>query len=353
MAQYIPARGNTDLRHGPFVIKSWLSIRLNPKHFRFDEPLFAGISGGRTSGLLAILLDFFNKGNADIHFDFENTGFEHNNTLTFLQQLGHGLSRPITWLEYVSPPNVGDAPKESRYKYVDFETASRNGEPMVDLLQSLADYRRIIKGEGPVAPNPVQRICTAYLKYKTARKHHDLLVPPPDGYGRAIGIRADEIERIRKLKARDDTARIFHCAPLADCGLTKQDINRFWSEQEFTLDVPENLGNCRLCMLKDYSDIAHNLYYEKQTVDIVWLDLQKKFGEFLNGGWTFKILEETAPSRFNIIRPALIKEEEPVNDGSISDRHFKLITNQEKRVLKNGLIRTPCACESAELLEMD
>ena len=65
-----------------------------------------------------------------------------------------------------------------------------------------------------------------------------------------MGIRADEPNRIRKL--REPTAeRWEHALPLADAGVTEADVMAFWSTQPFDLALKPHEGNCDLCFLKD------------------------------------------------------------------------------------------------------
>jgi len=54
---------------------------------------------------------------------------------------------------------------------VDFDTASRNGEPFMMMLDYYAEYRKQEKSLPPVLPNFSNNMCTAYLKIKIGEKH--------------------------------------------------------------------------------------------------------------------------------------------------------------------------------------
>jgi hypothetical protein len=64
-------------------------------------------------------------------------------------------------------------------------------------------------------------------------------------YETAIGIRADEFDRMSATAAKD---RIIY--PLILAGVTKADVLGFWKKMPFDLDLPEHLGNCTWCWKK-------------------------------------------------------------------------------------------------------
>mgnify|MGYP003637653107 FL=1 len=55
----------------------------------------------------------------------------------------------------------------------------------------------------------------------------------------AIGIRADEIDRCGK-----------YWYPLVSLNITKQHVNKFWSEMDFKLQLKGYQGNCKWCFKK-------------------------------------------------------------------------------------------------------
>ena len=80
-----------------------------------DVPSFAGISGGRTSGLMAALLD------PRVNLCFENTGEEDERTLEFVVRLADALQREIVWLEWRPPKRKDAPPKEFGFEIVNFK----------------------------------------------------------------------------------------------------------------------------------------------------------------------------------------------------------------------------------------
>lgn len=322
----------------------WLKQIVVPGAFVIDEHSIAGISGGKTSALMAFLLDLHNPNDERLVFSFQNTGREHEKTYEFLNNLQQYLTRPIIWLEYQKPANYGAPPKESRTRIVDFDTADRTGKPFSDLLQALAEYRDFEKSLGPIAPNPTQRLCTAYLKMRTCDKYVQTL--KWECYTRVAGLRADEPKRVARYGTKD-TQEITSSTPLSTSNITNEHVKQFWSEQPFTLDIPENLGNCTLCFLKDEADLAFNMYYESSPEETQWwLEMQEKYGQF-GRGTSYRQLLEEAPVRW-MIREAVATNKTMTCPANFPPYRFKLLVRQEQRVAKLGIQRTPCSCEAAE-----
>ena len=72
---------------------------------------------------------------------FCNTGKEHESTLDFVRDIEKEWNMPIVWLEFTRNPQ--------KFKVVNYETASRNGEPFAELIEQRS-----------FLPNSVMRFCT-------------------------------------------------------------------------------------------------------------------------------------------------------------------------------------------------
>lgn len=198
-------------------------------------------SGGRTSAyMLKRLID----ANPDaewgqrVQVTFQNTGREMPETYDFVRDVERYFGVPVTWLEYA--PDT-----EHRFRIVDFDTASREGEP----FEALVRRRKYL-------PNQNMRFCTEELKIRTAKRYLRWL--GWDYWTNCVGIRADEPHRLKKSPPKD---RWTVWRPLADAGITKHDIGDFWKCQPFDLQL-ENIngttpfGNCDGCFLKGEAKIA-------------------------------------------------------------------------------------------------
>ena len=226
--------------------------------FNMKHGKLISFSGGRSSAMmLKIMLD---NGMVDANtvVAFANTGKEREETLEFVRDCGEAFGVKIWWVEYI--------PEKPLYRIVDFDTASRSGEPF-EALTRRAKY----------LPNAVQRICTGDLKIKPINR----LMKKElgfSGYVKYMGIRADELSRYLKLK---DTAEM----PLFDFNVTKQHVRTFWDAQPFDLKIKDGWGNCDLCFQKGraYTGKLVKLIREEQERADWWIEMEKKTGaRFIN-----------------------------------------------------------------------
>ncbi|MDR2111608.1 MAG: phosphoadenosine phosphosulfate reductase family protein [Candidatus Accumulibacter sp.] len=210
----------------------------NPFKIDPDQPTSISFSGGRTSAYLLWRILEANGGRPEnTRVCFANTGKEAEATLRFVRECGIRWQVPIAWIEYRDDP-VG-------FALVDFERASRQGEPFEALIRK----RRYL-------PNPVVRECTGRLKVRPSYKF--LRQCGWTEWDQCLGIRADEPRRVAKIRARGHSCESAHetpCLPLAEAGVTVQDVMAFWQAQAFDLELPTVNGrtlegNCDLCFLK-------------------------------------------------------------------------------------------------------
>jgi 3'-phosphoadenosine 5'-phosphosulfate sulfotransferase (PAPS reductase)/FAD synthetase len=208
---------------------------MNP--YKIDPPFVVQFSGGRTSGfMLRQILDAYNGKLPDNSLIvFCNTGLEHPETLKFVERVSIEWGVDIHWLEYR---------QKKTFERVSYATASRNGEPFALLIEDKLNY----------LPNVMVRFCTVEMKIKTSDRYCATFGFLESGYSEAIGLRADEPQRVRKIKGRDrDNAAV---CPIHDAGHTLADVERFWAAQPFDLGIPSYLGNCVGCFLKGRNKLA-------------------------------------------------------------------------------------------------
>jgi 3'-phosphoadenosine 5'-phosphosulfate sulfotransferase (PAPS reductase)/FAD synthetase len=224
--------------------------------FKIDEPTVISFSGGRTSAYMLWRVLQSNNGLPDqAKAVFCNTGKEDEATLRFVHDCSVNWGIPITWLEY----RVAEVP----FEVVNFDTASRNGEPFSALIKK-KNY----------LPNPVARFCTVDLKILTLERYIKSVGWAE--YENMIGIRADEPRRVAKIRANPSDGRkgVSRFMPLAQVGVQKEDISQFWKSQDFDLGLP-NIGgvtyhgNCDLCFLKGASQLM-SLIAEKPERAVWW-----------------------------------------------------------------------------------
>lgn len=196
---------------------------------------------------------------ADCVVAFANTGKEEEETLEFVRDCGQHWDAPIVWLEYRND--------EMGYVVVDYDTASRNGEPFAAIIAK----RKYL-------PNPVTRFCTTELKIRVIHKYLKARnFGGGDEYDMATGIRADEMRRATKIRARGSSAESVKTRmtlPLVDAGVSLRDVSAFWAAQPFNLNLTTIngrtlSGNCDLCFLKG-SQQVYSLIRERPTRAVWW-----------------------------------------------------------------------------------
>ena len=91
-----------------------------------------------------------------------------------------------------------------------------------------------------------------------------------------VGVRADEQRRLPKLRARG--LRV----PLADAGISQEDVQQFWRNNPFDLrlefrDGVTALGNCDLCFLKGPHQIIGLIKNDPDSATW-WASMEGKIG---------------------------------------------------------------------------
>lgn len=211
--------------------------------FRIAGPALISFSGDRTSAYMLYRIIQAHGGTLprDVRVTFANTGKEMPQTLDFVRDCGERWATDIVWLEYRDAESVAD-----RWQRVDYETASRDGEP----FEALIDRKEYL-------PNPVARFCTIELKIRVMRDFARFL--GWKNWTNVLGLRADEPARVARSRVNREAWD--NAMPLATAGITKRDVAAFWYAQNFDLMLPNingatPLGNCDLCFLKSAATIS-------------------------------------------------------------------------------------------------
>ena len=246
--------------------------------------MIVNLSGGRSSGrMLRQLLDdgrFVRERDFAV---FTNTGSEMPQTLDFLRDIEKRWDVPIVWLEF--------RPAPERFARVNYETAARNGEPFAAAM---------LEPPCGAIPMVVKRLCTIKLKVEVCDRW--LKSVGIDDPIKALGYRADEPQRKARALARPDEQRFIF--PLIENGIYREDVIKWWRQQEFDLALPieggqAKHGNCDLCFMKHESVVAELIAECPKRAD-KWCDLEEKLEqrrnkqdcrfwrgrEMKNSGWT-------------------------------------------------------------------
>ena len=271
--------------------------------YYINEPTCISFSGGRTSAYM--LHKVLEAHDGDLpefaKITFANTGKEMPQTLDFVRDVGVNWGVDIVWLERFARKSKEDEKNKYTYetKVVDYESASRNGEPFAALIKA----RRY-------APNPVARFCTSDLKIKAIKDYLFNVCNFPSPYLAFIGIRGDEVRRASKMNntIQDGQERYL---PLYIDNVTALDVYNFWSKNTFDLNLPNNkgvndLGNCDLCFLKG-TGIKQSIIREKPELANWWIEqeeaLTKEVGKpafFRKDAPSYKMMQTIAIEQTSI-----------------------------------------------------
>lgn len=226
------------------------------------EKILISFSGGKTSAYMAYFLlnEWKDRDKYDFITVFANTGKEIQETLDFVHKCDIEFNLNLVWVESLVSKTYGDGIK---HKIVDYETASRNGEP----------FEAIISKYG--IPSQGMPFCSDYLKKSPIRSYAKEL--GWEDYITAIGIRIDEPKRLTKKK-------FSVLYPLAQIKyMTKQNINSWWDKQSFNLNIKSYQGNCDLCWKKSNRTLM-TLLKENEDSLLWWKKMENKYGEFVSEG---------------------------------------------------------------------
>lgn len=225
-----------------------------------ERRLLISFSGGETSGLMSkLILENMRDEYDDVRVVFANTGKENPETLQFVQECDEAFGLGVVWVEAQVSQEHGEG---TRARIVDFDTASRNGEP----------FEAVIAKYG--IPNANYPHCTRELKGNPIRAYAKSIGWEKGSFDTAIGIRTDEIDRMVP-KAREQ--RLIY--PLVSrFPHTKPKVNEFWARQSFRLQLAGFDGNCQTCWKKSRRKLVTIMRRAPEKFD--WSErIEREYGE--------------------------------------------------------------------------
>ena len=253
--------------------------------YKIEPPALISFSGGRTSGfMLKKIIDSYNGTLPEnLYVVFANTGKEMPQTLDFVRDCAEKWDCKIHWLEL----EIANERPVYRTKKVNYETASRKGEP----FEALIKRRKML-------PNPVMRMCTQELKMNVMKRF--MKEKGHKEWTNVIGLRYDEPRRVAKQSRQNDSnvnAWDSVC-PLYQDKITVKEILEFWRKNNFDLKLTsENgqttAGNCDLCYLKGTKTLT-KIIKEKPDLADWWIAQEKKIdATFRKNGSYIDLLDLT------------------------------------------------------------
>lgn len=274
----------------------------NKSLYEIKEPTCISFSGGRTSAfMLYKILEAHNGKLPEFaKVTFANTGKEMPQTLDFVNKVEKNWDIKIVWLERFA--RTAKQEEKNKYVYetkiVDYESASRNGEPFSALIKARK-----------YAPNPVARFCTSDLKIRAIKDYLVNVCGFETPFTSFVGIRADEQRRAVKMHGKIESGQEIYL-PLYLDGVSAKDVGNFWSNNNFDLELPNNngvtdWGNCDLCFLKGTGK-KQSIIREKPELADWWIDQESLLEGIGTGAYfradrpSYKTMQNEALNQTNI-----------------------------------------------------
>jgi hypothetical protein len=276
------------------------------------DKLLVSFSGGETSGYMLwwILKNWSNK--YEIKVVFANTGQENEETLLFVKKCSEYFKVEVIWVEAVVNP---ENRKGTTHKVVNFETASRNGEP----------FEAVIAKYG--IPNPATPHCNREMKLNAINSYMKSIGWKK--YYSAIGIRVDEFDRINaKRKERKLLYPLIFDKPMS-----KAKINQWWNLQPFRLELKGYQGNCKTCWKKSDAKLYTLINENKSQFDF-FEQMENKYSSFVPESRIKLMTErgEEIPTKTNFFR-----KNRSVADLVKEAENFKRIITDDSQILDNQI----------------
>lgn len=284
----------------------------NPKH-----NILVSFSGGETSAYMINWL-LKNKPEHSYKFVFANTGEENEETLVFVKQVSEYYNIDVAWVEY----------ERLSYKEVTFETAyrSHNKEEIANKWQN-HPFRKYISEFG--IPNMQNKTCTRDLKEYIINRYMSANGWTKSKYDTAIGIRADEIDRLG-----------IYYYPLIKPHVTKPLVNAFWDKMPFRLQLKGYQGNCKTCWKKSLRKVV-TIARENPEKFAFFEQMEKEFDTYIKPSRLKKAKENGTkidlPIRFFRENKSVADIMEMAKDLSIENAHDDSAnTNYQISILHDG-----------------
>lgn len=223
------------------------------------ENLFVSFSSGYSSAMMASIIKEKYSDKYNIIFGMANTSKENEDSLIFADKCDKYFDLNLVWIEADINPDDG---KGTRHIVKTFDTLTRDG--------SL--FEKGIKKYG--IPSVVNKWCNRELKLNAIHSYLKSIGWGNFGqYKTAIGIRADEIDRISSNKEKFNL-----WYPLVEMGISKRDRNRFWDNMPFKLNIKGYEGNCDMCFEKTNRKLC-TIYKESPNKIDWWLGMEDKYSD--------------------------------------------------------------------------
>lgn len=221
------------------------------------QKIVCSFSSGLSSGMMAsIIKEKYSKDN-EVVYIMANTSREDDRSLEFAHKVDKYFNLNLVWVEADINLARGSG---TRHVVKTFETLSRDGSIFEKGIQKYG------------IPSVANKWCNRELKLNPIHSYIRNELGWSD-YWTAIGIRADEIDRISVDR---EAKKLWY--PLAEMGITKRDRNKFWSEMPFSIEIKGYEGNCTMCFEKTMRKLA-TMYKDDPRIIDWWVEMEEKYSK--------------------------------------------------------------------------
>jgi len=219
-----------------------------------NKNIFCSVSAGYSSVMMAIKMRDWFPDHKIINV-MANTSKERPESLEFMHECDIYYGLNLVWIEAeFHERGKGTTPTVVKYKDL-----KRNGEV----------FEAGIKKNG--IPFSKNKWCNRDMKLEVLTKYANSVFGK-DNYSVAVGLRIDELDRVRK---DFKTNNVFY--PLIDNEIDTKARNLFWSKQPIKISIPAFKGNCDLCFEKSNRKLTTILEEEPHIGDW-WQEMVDKYG---------------------------------------------------------------------------
>jgi hypothetical protein len=224
-----------------------------------SKNIFCSVSSGYSSVLMAIKMKEWYPDH-NIIYGMANTSKEDPASLKFMNECDKYFALNLIWIEGIisQSKNVGTG-----FGIRSFEDLKTEGEIFEDGIKKYG------------IPSKVNKWCNRELKLVPIKKFLDIYFGN-NNYSIAVGIRADEIDRVSINYFNNN---VFY--PLADKLITTRHRNKFWDKQPISLGIPSFKGNCRKCFEKSNRKLLTMIKEDLENgIESFWeLDMEELYSD--------------------------------------------------------------------------
>lgn len=222
---------------------------------KYNKNIFCSVSAGYSSVMMALKIKEWYPDH-NIVYAMANTSKERSESLDFMNKCDIEFCLDLKWIE----AEFHERGKGTTFRIVDFDNLKKNGEIFEAGIKKLG------------IPSKINKWCNRDMKVVPLKKFADDYFGKKN-YSIAIGIRADEMDRV---SSDYKTNNVFY--PLLDNNLTTRDRNKFWDSKGINISIPAYKGNCDLCFEKSNRKLMTIIKEDPDTVDW-WREMSEKYSK--------------------------------------------------------------------------